>query len=284
MAPHKTTAASSSKKRRFQVPITQYFSPSPSQQTESEPSSHYNYNAPTHTPHPTLPPTIQSSLLAVGMRVRKAVPEGYRTKIAAGTSCYLPKPTQSDHGSPTAPACSELIPFGGAFKVGNYGVQSFPPPATSYTSTTDPMMAGRQLDEESLPSSSQDSTQSVDSLTVSRPNPYKRAFEIEEDDDDFDGQGAAITSQTLPFAVLHPRPTIQPRSGKLRIMKSQTPSTSSLCGPTLRGSLERENWDPAFNPNGNEDEDFEDAAFLRRREEVDESYLRRVREVRMGGI
>ncbi|KAM5447888.1 hypothetical protein MaudCBS49596_005683 [Microsporum audouinii] len=271
MAP-KTTAASS-KKRRYQVPITQYFSPLPSQQTETETCSHYNYNAPTHSPHPALPPSTQASLVAVGMRVRKAVSEGYRTKTTAKATFHQPKATgqNEEHTrSSTAPVYTELIPFSGAFKVGNYGVQSFPQlsPATS-----EPMMTGIQLDEESLLPSSQESTQSVDSfISLPKPNPYKRGFEIEEDDDDFDTQGSFFSQPTF----VHSRATLLPRSGKHRTMKSKA--------PTLKGRPEQENWDPAFAFDGVGGGDFEDAAFLRRREDVDADYLTRANEVRMGGI
>ncbi|KAF3900072.1 S-phase delaying protein 1 [Trichophyton interdigitale] len=277
MAPG-TAASASSKKRRFQVPITQYFSPSPSQQTESEPSSHFNYNAPTHSAHPSLPPTIQSSLLAVGMRVRKAVPEGYRTKLAAKANNHQSKTSPRDEqftDSSISPAYTELIPFSGAFKVGNYGVQSFPQPSAA---VTEPMTAARQLDEESLPFSSQDSTQSFESSSsLPRPNSYKRGFEIEEDDEDFDGQDS-FPSRIHPS---HSRPILLPRSGRQRTLRSKASSPSSSL---LKGRSEQENWDIAFNFDNGGGGDFEDAKFLKRREDVDEEYLRRAREVRMGGV
>lgn len=276
MAPG-TAVSASSKKRRFQVPITQYFSPSPSQQTESEPSSHFNYNAPTHSAHPSLPPTIQSSLLAVGMRVRKAVPEGYRTKLIAKANNHQSKTTPRDEhytDSSISPAYTELIPFSGAFKVGNYGVQSFPQPSAA---VTEPMTAARQLDEESLPFSSQESTQSFESSSsIPRPNSYKRGFEIEEDDEDFDGQDS-FPSRIHPS---HSRPILLPRSGRQRTLRSKASSPSSL----LKGRSEQENWDLSFNFNNGGGGDFEDADFLKRREDVDEEYLRRAREVRMGGV
>ncbi|EFR03992.1 hypothetical protein MGYG_06996 [Nannizzia gypsea CBS 118893] len=269
-----TTLSASLKKRRFQVPITQYFSPSPSQQTGSEPSSHFNYNAPTHSAHPTLPATIQSSLLAVGMRVRKAVPEGYRTKIIAKPNYHQPKATTQNEqytASSISPAHTELIPFSGAFKVGNYGVQSFPEPSAAMVG---PMVTGRQLDEESLPSSSQESTQSFDSsVSLPRPNPYKRGFD--EDDEDFESQDV-FPSRIYPA---HSRPTLQPRTGRQRTLLKSSPASS-----TLKRSPEQEDPSAAFVFDSVGGGDFDDAAFLKRREDVDEEYLREAREVRMSGV
>ncbi|EGO53595.1 hypothetical protein NEUTE1DRAFT_119239 [Neurospora tetrasperma FGSC 2508] len=104
---------------------------------------------------PVLSPTIRSSLLNVGMRVRKSVPEGYKTgKIASGFPSWMDDShnTNRNHivGSgasalagnnghnrpvsaapPAPPAASaaaasanrELTPFCGIHKIGGYAVQ-----------------------------------------------------------------------------------------------------------------------------------------------------------------
>ncbi|KAJ4401442.1 hypothetical protein N0V85_005520 [Neurospora sp. IMI 360204] len=102
---------------------------------------------------PVLPPTIRSSLLNVGMRVRKSVPEGYKTgKIASGFPSWMDDSnnTNSNHisgsgasafagnnghdrpvsAAPPAPAVTaassanrELTPFCGIHKIGGYAVQ-----------------------------------------------------------------------------------------------------------------------------------------------------------------
>ncbi|CAK7273080.1 hypothetical protein SEPCBS57363_005472 [Sporothrix epigloea] len=90
---------------------------------------------------PLLPPSVQANLLAVGMRVRKSVPEGYKTKgmdgpsarpTAATGTAYKPSYSSCNVAHPT-PALSqstsatqrELTPFCGLHKVGGLGVQTF---------------------------------------------------------------------------------------------------------------------------------------------------------------
>lgn len=80
---------------------------------------------------PTLPASIQSNLLSVGMRVRKSVPEGYKTE---GTSAFklwtdntvpnAPKVRGSSSSiSSTRVASRELLPFCGINKVGGFESQ-----------------------------------------------------------------------------------------------------------------------------------------------------------------
>ncbi|KAF4335324.1 ribonucleotide reductase inhibitor [Fusarium beomiforme] len=76
---------------------------------------------------PTLPSNVQANLLSVGMRVRKSVPEGYKTK---GTSAFklwtdnapvkAPTPTTRASGKG---ASRELLPFCGINKVGGLDTQ-----------------------------------------------------------------------------------------------------------------------------------------------------------------
>ncbi|KAL1891724.1 hypothetical protein Sste5346_007474 [Sporothrix stenoceras] len=94
---------------------------------------------------PLLPPGVQANLLAVGMRVRKSVPEGYKTgkeelmesspvvgpRRAAQTTYTAPvaaPPAPSYNNTFTArqvPVQRELTPFCGLHKIGGLGVQSF---------------------------------------------------------------------------------------------------------------------------------------------------------------
>ena len=92
---------------------------------------------------PLLPPNVQANLLAVGMRVRKSVPEGYKTGKEADErttpSHYRPQPKApsayassyraflQSAGRPAAPPPlpRELLPFCGLNKVGGLDVQSF---------------------------------------------------------------------------------------------------------------------------------------------------------------
>ncbi|EPE07517.1 ribonucleotide reductase inhibitor [Ophiostoma piceae UAMH 11346] len=93
---------------------------------------------------PLLPPSVQANLLAVGMRVRKSVPEGYKTGKEADErttpSHYRPQPkAPSSYASsyrtflqsagrpaaPPTPSQRELLPFCGLNKVGGLDVQSY---------------------------------------------------------------------------------------------------------------------------------------------------------------
>lgn len=97
---------------------------------------------------PALPGPVQSSLLNVGMRVRKAVPEGYKNGNSFGAfSLWIDTPASSDQQSPhdfqttagTAPGGRELLPFCGINKVGGLAAQPetyTPIPAALFTPST----------------------------------------------------------------------------------------------------------------------------------------------------
>lgn len=91
---------------------------------------------------PTLPPAIQSSLLNVGMRVRKSIPEGYKTcakswaclstdaeshhsgAVVEGTGRSIPFPSPSSASSSQRSARpSELMPYCGQLHVGGHESQ-----------------------------------------------------------------------------------------------------------------------------------------------------------------
>ncbi|CAK7241537.1 MAG: hypothetical protein STHCBS139747_002999 [Sporothrix thermara] len=94
---------------------------------------------------PLLPPSVQANLLAVGMRVRKSVPEGYKTgkeegetaprpraAMAATATYALPSYSSYSAANPTPSLARsagavqrELTPFCGLHKVGGLSVQSF---------------------------------------------------------------------------------------------------------------------------------------------------------------
>lgn len=89
--------------------------------------------------NPTLPALVQSNLLNVGMRIRKAVPEGYKTgsgcggftlfsdtKAVSKTTMSRPGQVQKRNytGSNEANTSKELTPFCGIMKVGGMAVQT----------------------------------------------------------------------------------------------------------------------------------------------------------------
>lgn len=135
--------------------ITSFFKTTPTSDdshydSTSSGASAFSKTAPLNGP--VLPSTIKSSLLNVGMRVRKSVPEGYKTgKIASGFPSWMDESSNSNNTSstgasasfagnnnghnrpvsalpPSAPVTAtsanrELTPFCGIHKTGGYAVQ-----------------------------------------------------------------------------------------------------------------------------------------------------------------
>lgn len=101
--------------------ITAFFSAGSSSSSSSE--------APSPSPQPRqplLPSSVQANLLSVGMRVRKSVPEGYKT---VGTSAFKLWTDNTRPGG-SAPAAGgpratprELLPFCGINRVGGLDTQ-----------------------------------------------------------------------------------------------------------------------------------------------------------------
>ncbi|OQE17667.1 hypothetical protein PENSTE_c020G00737 [Penicillium steckii] len=228
-----------SKRRRFQPAITSYFS---SQQAEpQQPTtvngnavSHNHYAAATFSPTPVVPEKVQSSLLSVGMRVRKSVADGYRTeqslkqekeKALAPPVAVKPSTAQTQSGSSYSYA--ELAPFSGISKSYDHIV-------------TD------EGDDYSLPPSSQDSIISTDSFHST--NPQKRTFNSDDIFTGWDDESAGF-GHGAPAG----RHILAPGLGqqRRRMLARQQSSQSHM-----------------------DLDDFEEAAFLRRREEVDADFAR----------
>jgi hypothetical protein len=279
MATASTLQNASSRKRRFQPPITSYFAASTTQ--ENSDLSHQNYAAPTNTPTPALPSDILSSLLGVGARVRKSVPEGYKTEHKKLTAYTIPVKTDSASRSTTT-VYSELQPFCGIHKVGNFAVQTFPRPDEEYRS--EEMMSVDDLENISMPSSSQESNASFSSAN------NKRTLEPDlEEEDEHDnsymrqgtGLSGDIWQDTVPTIsayntsssnTMSRRTILSPRLGQQR---RRIVASSHTNLPKTR--TEQENANPlsiTFVPDDDMDiDDFGEAAFLRRREEVDFEYM-----------
>ncbi|KAI1077532.1 ribonucleotide reductase inhibitor-domain-containing protein [Whalleya microplaca] len=85
-------------------------------------------------PPPPLPASVQSNLLSVGMRVRKSVPEGYKTGNLDGAFALWDDDTDTSMGvegrsranAVSAPGPRELLPFCGLHRVG--GLDAPPSP------------------------------------------------------------------------------------------------------------------------------------------------------------
>lgn len=156
-------------KRQFtgaQRQITTYFTP-------SHPSS-----ASPPQQKPVLPNAIQSDLLSVGMRIRKSVPEGYKTgtrhsafklwdeRDAGGAP--LPHAARARRGGAGA---GELVPFCGVHRVGGYAVQPALP---------------ADDDDDGMPGLTS-SQGSLESLEFEVENERKRGFVDDEDEDAWGG-------------------------------------------------------------------------------------------------
>lgn len=76
---------------------------------------------------PVLPANVQANLLSVGMRVRKSVPEGYKTSSHSAfklwSEAMAVKPSSRTSASARAAASRELLPFCGINKVGGLDCQ-----------------------------------------------------------------------------------------------------------------------------------------------------------------
>lgn len=229
-----------SKRRRFQPAITSYFNSVPAEPHSQNGNvvSHNHYSAATYSPTPLVPAKVQSSLLSVGMRVRKSVADGYKTQLAMKKEEKILPPATATESTGAQPYCrsngyAELTPFSGL-------------PKSSQEQYSADHLITDDGDAFSLPPSSQESIGSSVSFG------QKRSFEnnIFVDDDAFE-DNATHGGWPVPPAE---RRILSPSLGQQRRRML-----------ALRGTMSQSTMDL---------DDFEEAAFLRRREEVDADYAR----------
>ncbi|KAL2006502.1 hypothetical protein VTN00DRAFT_9170 [Thermoascus crustaceus] len=277
-----------SKRRRFQPPITSYFSSTTDSSSSSSSAdgsnddnnirlSHNNYSSPTFSATPALPHKVQASLLTVGMRIRKSVPEGYKTEAlkpsvyalaaasASSTTTTSTTSSSSDVSTGRLGYCAartsyaELAPYCGIHKIGNLAMQSFPEPAGQ---TPSDQVSTDEGDAFSLPSSSQESVTTTSSISLPPPNPHKRTYddELSDDEEDVSFNNRVSINSNIPGRTI-----LSPRLGQQRRVFSPLRNNDNRTRED-----QQENRDPF---SMDVDGDFEEAAFLRRREEVDSDYL-----------
>ncbi|KAJ5779953.1 hypothetical protein N7457_005113 [Penicillium paradoxum] len=228
-----------SKRRRFQPPITSFFTSATEPVSSDTPalSHHHHYAAATFSATPLVPAPVQSSLLSVGMRVRKSVADGYKTHMAkleekaplAAADAQTPT-IQPYYGSRP----SELSPFSGA------GKSSF---------SHDEYLVTDDGDAYSIPSSSQDSTASFALGGQKRPLELDGDMLINDDAEELSKSLSGPWSEST-----YGRTILSPTLGQGRRILSVRPSKVER--PTM------------------ELDDFEEATFLRRREEVEAEDVR----------
>ncbi|KAF2816049.1 uncharacterized protein BDZ99DRAFT_127616 [Mytilinidion resinicola] len=281
-------------KRPYQPSITAFFA-RPDQSDSSIPHI-------TTTPAPALPSSVQASLLNVGMRVRKSVPEGYKNKQREldNGDAYSVKPVQQ-LPTETYSHPRELLPFCGLHKIGGFAEQPVHTPSSNdWGWPTQPVNSQPHLHLFTTPFSSQGSTNSNIS-TDSAParqlnaNSHKRSFD-DAANDVFplsntnslfapldDEEPVSPMSSTPPpnaYPISHTampqlspqplRPFAQPRTRGMQRLKSgntqqlqlQELGFKSMALPT---TMDAENADmgDAETDAGRNSSDFEEADFLR---------------------
>ncbi|ORY60499.1 ribonucleotide reductase inhibitor-domain-containing protein [Pseudomassariella vexata] len=219
--------------------------------------------------------TIQSNLLSVGMRVRKAVPEGYKTGCYSAFALWDDNNTtasnsttmqnNSDVGRSRANAISaprELTPFCGIHRIGGMAVQ--PPHDDETLLAPLPNITIDHVDKnmDYVPglTLSQESAVSTDS-NLSASNSRKRFFTEDEDENETASQ-MVPGRLNLNFAQLPSWEDgqVSPRS----LTPTGWANSRVFAQPRKRGVLQGKPTDGAL---GQEnvmivDEDFEEASFL----------------------
>jgi hypothetical protein len=295
-------------KRQFQPSITNFFAREDRdafdvwEERGSGPitRSHQQHHAHEQsTAAPSVPATVQADLLSVGMRIRKSVPEGYKTHKTTtlpSIQTTLSKANPADAYSVKPPREAvpqtlqhqrELLPFCGLHKIGGYAEQ----PVTNlhlYGGTESD--GDRPVNVFPLPAeafsqpfptqSSTTSSLSADSLPLSSTNPHKRTWQDEDSrplhlnssflfanplkasEDDAPVSPLSETPSQSINSLPVPRAFAQPKS---RRQNARTEVETALQGAGMDVDLE----------NVRENEDFSEAEFLR---------PWNGREIEMGGI
>ncbi|PSN75044.1 hypothetical protein BS50DRAFT_31514 [Corynespora cassiicola Philippines] len=226
-------------KRKFQPSITHFFARSDDILDDSDSDCERGAGPITRTGHhhqhhsnprdrslpqrsslvPTVPGIVQADLLSVGMRIRKSVPEGYKTHKSAALPSISTTLAKSPNTIPNPPAGEysvklpreavpdvyqhqrELLPFCGLHKIGGYAEQPVTNPhlygGTNEHGERPINMFPLPAEAFSQPFSSQDSANSsisTDSLLPNPANPQKRSW------DDRDSKPLNFNSNFL-FAV-----------------------------------------------------------------------------------
>ena len=140
---------------------------------------------------PPLPADTQASLLSVGMRVRKSVPEGYKTHKTLGTEGF-PFPSAAPPTSTTTvdrgygvPSPRKLTPFCGLHKTGGWAAQDAPPstaPAAMQRDdgSDDEAVPGLSMSQSTLPATQ---TSFLSFTSKQSRTTKKRGYEEEIEDD-----------------------------------------------------------------------------------------------------
>lgn len=201
------------------------------------------------------------------MRIRKAVPEGYKTKPVEKTSIGG---FSNANGDGTA-GYTELAPFSGMSKT-----SSDQRPVESLSNTTTSFLVSTTTDDGdafSLPSSSQTSTLSSTSLPSGLKRPCDDDAETENlNDDSIDSSGDIIFHDGSPVGSNLNLNLGLPAPPSMINRPFLAPTVARQKRQVLATQLSLGQSSPLANA-GMDVDDFEEPVFLRRREEVDAEYL-----------
>ncbi|KAK3310925.1 ribonucleotide reductase inhibitor-domain-containing protein [Chaetomium strumarium] len=167
--------------------ITSFFAKTSSSTTCADSASTSTKQTALDSPH--LTPQVQTDLLTVGMRVRKAIPEGYKTGSTYSAFSLWAETNNSTRNSRQTPAAitpayastmRELEPFCGINKVGGLAFQ----PAHS-TSDDEDAMPGLTSSQDTVASDASNFTSFTSpnlNTTTATASTRKRSFTAEEDE------------------------------------------------------------------------------------------------------
>lgn len=131
--------------------------------------------APLDAQKPALPSSVEANLLSVGMRVRKSVPEGYKTEGPSAFKIWTDNTTlpiqKTTKRSGARVVSRELLPFCGINKVGGLDTQ--------------PAFEDDVPDLDAVPGLTM-SQESADGIDAELEPSRKRFFEENDDADDFE--------------------------------------------------------------------------------------------------
>ncbi|TDZ74976.1 hypothetical protein C8034_v007540 [Colletotrichum sidae] len=189
---------------------------------------------PTTTPNAAekLPTEVQSNLLSVGMRVRKSVPEGYKTGTYSSFKLWsdqstVSRPTASTKKRSTAASSQrELMPFCGINKIGGLSAQ---PVGSSDDEDYERDIPG--LDDIPGLSSSQESVESVESTSSDTPS-RKRFYDADEEGANNEAtrmwtdrsawlEGEVSPRSPAPSGFANSRPLAVPRKSRFLKLKME---------------------------------------------------------------
>ena len=206
--------AAHTRKKQFQSSsqssIRSYF-----ERVSSDQENVFSKSQPARSPlSPPVPDHVQLNLINVGMRVRKSVPEGYKTHKTMPEEIYRPQRPPPPSSAPASfVRQKELQPFCGLHTVGGLATQShsqdiLPPPLT--------------YSQETAPST----TSSFASMTATAGpslSTKKRSYddEIEEELDAFFDEEVPQAVEPTPRSIAKPRGRVKTSpTGTLGFVKS----------------------------------------------------------------